>query len=244
MKFLAFFLTALLVGSSSLRAQDDGRVVKFRLLCYEHAQDTLSGLALGSAGDKLEVDFYTGGIGPQLSARFTDNKARFFKETQGADGKVITTVIAEGTLGPSGVQMFLLLPEATSKGQVYRILTFDDLESSFPMGSTRVINLAPFPIRLNLAGAEMPPIQPGDLKVYPLIKKVDEWNMFTARIEFGVKADKWVPVATQSWKASERKRDWTIVHFNSKTRAPVIRLYQDIPPWRKTVLTAPKRDSP
>ena len=75
------------------------------------------------------------------------------------------------------------------------------------------------------------------------IKQVDEWNMFTARIDFSVEGDKWVPVATQSWKASNRKRDWVITHVDPATKEPAIRLYQDIPPWHDEKLPGGTPDS-
>lgn len=221
---------------ASLAAQDDGRVVKFRVLCYEQAKETVKGFVVGAAGAKQDVEFFTGGFGPQLSGKFAGDKVRFYVEKPGPDGKPVRSVVGEGNLVASAVQMFLLLPESKPSGPVYRVLAFDDLETSFPMGSTRVINLAPFPIRLNLAGADLKPIAAGGMAVYPQVKTVDEWNMYTARIDFNVEGQQWVPAATQSWKASERKRDWVITHLDPASQTPAIRLYQDVPPWREVVL--------
>ena len=240
MKTLASVCSVLWVSIACLCAQDDGRLVKFRLLCYEQARGTLKAFVTGPEGRKQEVEFFTGGFGPQIVGKFSGGKVRFFTESIGSDGKPVSTIVAEGNLGPAAVQMFLLLPEATDKGPVYKVLTFDDLEASFPMGSTRVINLAPLPIRLNLAGADMPPIKPGGVQVYPRVKVVDEWNMFTARIDLGIEANQWVAMATQSWKASDRKRDWVITHVDPATQEPTIRLYQDIPPWREDKLPVGK----
>jgi hypothetical protein len=237
MKALSCIIAILCSSFGLLIAQEEGWSVKFRLLCYEHSKDVIKGSVAGEGGSNLEVEFFTGGFGPQVEGRFTDGKARFFVESPGPDGKPVRKIVAEGSLGTSEAQMFVLFPEPNAAdGPVYKILTFDDLEASFPMGSTRVINLAPVPIRLNLAGADLPPLKPGGVRVYPLVKKVDEWNMFTARIDFEVKAGTWVPVATQSWKASERKRDWVITRVDPKTKAPSVQLYQDIPPWREEAL--------
>jgi hypothetical protein len=236
MRTLFLFCSACWITVASLAAQSDSRVIKFRVLCYEHSQETLKGFVLGTAGEKQEVEFFTGGFGPQISAKFPGDKVRFYTEKAGPDGKPVRTVVGEGNLVDSAVQMFLLLPETKKPGPVYRVLAFDDLEAAFPMGSTRVINLAPFPIRLNLAGADLEPIKAGGMKVYPQVKVVDEWNMYTARIDFGVEADQWVPAATQSWKASERKRDWVITHIDPASQTPAIRLYQDIPPWREVAV--------
>jgi hypothetical protein len=228
-RYALIILFAVLTAGTA-PAQESGRVVKFRVLCFEHVADTFSATANSGNGSPLEFDFYTGGFGPQLVGSFTDGKARFFIETPGPDGKPVKKVVAEGNLVASNSQMFLLFP-GKEGGMPYRIHAFDDLEKSFPMGATRVINLAANPIRLTIAGAVMPPIKPGGLQTFPQVKAVDEWNMFSATIAIGLEGDQWVPISTQSWKASDRKRDWVIAHIDPLTSKPATRLYQDIPPW-------------
>jgi len=208
-------------------------MVKFRLLCYEQLKDITKAMVSGDGGGKQEVMFYSGGFGPQITGKFTGGKVRFFTEKQGPDGKPVVTIVAEGDLGPSAVQMFLLFPQAKGKSPAYKVLAFDDLEKSFPMGSTRVINLAACPIRLNLAGADMPPVKPGGMEIYPQVKKADDWNMYTARVDFALEAGQWVPVSTQSWKSSIHKRDWVITQLDPESRQPAVRIYQDLPPWRE-----------
>lgn len=210
--------------------------VSFRVLCFEHRDNVTSVLAPGSDESKIEVPLYTNDFSDPIKARFTGGKAAFYVEEKLPDGKIGRKLVAEGGLGKATRQAFVLIPTDQKTGAIYRIVAFDDSEESFPMGGTRVINLAPFPIRLNLAGAEMESIKPGGIGVYPMVKKVDEWNMYTARIDFEVKEGQWVGVATQSWKASDRKRDWVITRYDQVTRQPAIRLYQDIPPWRKQQL--------
>lgn len=219
----------------SLLAQDDARAVKFRVLCFEHVKETLKGFVMGAGGEKLEVEFFTGGFGPQIVGKFAGGKVRFYNEKPGPDGKPVRTVVGEGNLVDSPVQMFFLLPENKPNAPTYRVLAFDDEEKSFPMGATRVINLAPFQIRLNLAGADLAPIKAGGMAVYPQVKVVDEWHMYTARIDFFAQ-EQWVPVATQSWKASDRKRDWVITQMDPVSQSPAVRLYQDVPPWREVQL--------
>ena len=235
MRTFAKLLGCLLLVTGPLWAQEDAKSVKFRVLCFEHVKETQKGFVMGGGGEKLDVDFFIGGFGPQMTGRFAGGKVRFYNEKPGTDGKVVRTVVGEGNLAESPLQVFFLLPETKQGGPVYRVLAFDDEEKSFPMGATRVINLAPFQIRLNLAGSDLAPIKPGGMAVYPQVKVVDEWNMYTARIDFFAK-EQWVPVATQSWKASDRKRDWVITQMDMATNSPAIRLYQDIPPWREEAL--------
>lgn len=229
-------MATLLAGTPRLAAQAAGTDVSFRVLCFEHRDNITSAFASVDETNRVEVPFYTSDFSEPLKARFTGGKARFFVEETAPDGKKIPKVIAEGNLVNAPRQAFVLIPTDAKTGPAYRIVAFDDSVQSFPMGSTRVINLAPFAIRLNLAGTDIPPIKPGGVSVFPLVKKVDEWNMYTSRIDFEVTEGKWVAVANQSWKASDRKRDWVITRFDTASRQPAIRLYQDVPPERKQEL--------
>lgn len=230
----ALFLTILLTLSHAV-AQNEGVKVVFRLLCFEQRDgiDALWVTQPGADAGNKEVVLFTGGFSEEHEGVFAAGKAELFVEETRPDGTKSRKVLASGKLADSPRQAFLLIPTGEKSGPIYRILCFDDRESAFPMGATRLINLATFPVRLAIAEKELPPIEPGGMQIYPMVKTVDEWNMFKARIDFGVKADQWVPVSTQSWKASDQKRDWVVTSFSAETRQPVVRLYKDIPPWRK-----------
>jgi hypothetical protein len=232
----ALFAAACLVPWIPAAAQD-ARTVTFRAMCFQYMDeiDTVNLPAPGGAG-KVEIPLPTSGFTPDFKAAFSDGLARFFvNRTNPATGKEEPKLIAEGKLASGERQVFLLLP-SPDKALVYRVHAMNDDEKSFPMGATRVMNLAPLKIRLNLAGADLPPIPAGDIVIYPPVKKADEWGMYTARIDFDNGKGGWIPVATQSWKTSDRKRDLVITMLDPKTRQPAIRLYQDIPPWRQEVL--------
>lgn len=217
----------------------EGADVSFRVLCLEHRDDITSAFAAGPSSALVEVPFYTSGFSDPLRARFQGGRADLFVEEKSPDGKTTRRVVASGKLASADRQAFVLIPNDAGTGPEYRILAFDDREQSFAMGATRVINFARFPIRLNLAGTNLDPVKPGGISTFPMVRKVDEWNMFTARIEFQVAADQWIEVSTQSWKASELKRDWVVIRFDEQTRQPVIRLFQDIPPARRAMPRTP-----
>lgn len=220
---------ALAAALSPATAQQPTRDVAFRVLCYEHTQDILAAKA-PAPGGSIDVSLYVGGFGPQINGRFTGNKAILFIEEIPGDADS-RRVIAEGDLTDSPIQMFLLVPSPEAGSTPYRIHAFDDREPTFPMGGTRVINFASLPLRLTLANSEMKPIPPGASETYPMVRVADEWNMFSASLSFGLPDGRWIEASTQSWKASDRKRDWVIVRLDPATRSPDIRLYQDIPPW-------------
>ncbi len=231
------WLTAASVSLLSAHGQD-ARQVTFRVMCFKHVDDLTSASVPVKGGKEIgEVPLYTSGFSDEFEGSFDDGVARFFKEgTYPAASGAEPEVIAEGKLTSDDRQAFLLLP--SSDGKIpYRVHAMSDDVDAFPMGSTRVLNLAALPIRLNLAGSNLPPIKPGGSVIYPQVKSVDEWNMYTARIEFSNGKEGWIPVASQSWKASDRKRDIVVMALDSKTKRPSIKLYQDIPPRRQTELT-------
>jgi hypothetical protein len=232
-------LSTILISPCLAAQEASSTEISFRVLCVDHRDNVSSAFATGEGGNKVEVPLYTSDFSSIIKAKFVNGQASLFVEESMPDGKIQRKIVADGKLATGVRQAFLLIPTSSSIGPIYRIVAFEDGEETFPMGATRVINLAPFPIRLNLAGTDMPPVKPGGVSMIPQVVKVDEWNMYTTRIQFGVSADQWVDVATQSWKASNRKRDWVIARFDVTSKQPSIRQYQDVPPWRKMGLAAP-----
>ncbi len=227
------------ISPAAVSAQGSAGEISVRVLCFEYRNDITSVVAAGDRGGSIPIPLYTSGFSEPVKAKFVGGKAALYTEEAAADGKMELKLVAEGKLAEGTRQAFLLIPTDAATGAVYRIVAFPDGEDVFPMGATRVLNLAPFPIRLNLAGSDMDPIKPGGIGMYPMVKKTDDWNMYTARIKFGVAEGQWVDVSTQSWKSSDRKRDWVITRFDAATKQPVVRLYQDIPPWRQVALPTP-----
>ncbi|MGA0845554.1 MAG: hypothetical protein ACO3RV_03370 [Luteolibacter sp.] len=237
LRFFVSLISLLLIPIAPLLAQSrQGNEISFRVLCYEHRDGITEVFAPGKGDSKIDVPLYSNEFSDSIQARFAAGKASFFIEEKKADGSLEMKLVAEGKLARGNRQAFMFVPADDRNDLVYHVVAFEDDEKSFPMGGTRVINLAPFPIRLNLAGADMPAINPGGNEIYPMIRKVDEWNMYSARIDFEVSSNQWLAVAKQSWKASDRKRDWVIARYDGKRKQPMIRLYRDFPPWREKEL--------
>ncbi|GAA5484671.1 hypothetical protein [Haloferula sargassicola] len=217
----------LLATLSSLSAQST-RQVAFRTLCLQYVDDLKSALAPVKKADAAEVRLFTGGFSPVYTGQFQGGTAALFVDDPSAkEGK---RPIAQGKLGSSDRQLFLILPDPQKK-LPYRIYCMDDDTASFPMGTVRFLNLAPYEARLELAGAKMPEVKPGGSKTYPRVTAIDEWKMYQARIEFKKPDGSWATISSPSWKSSVRKRDLVIPTIDPATKRPKIYNYQDIPPW-------------
>ncbi len=220
---------------SAIAVGENDRKVVFRVLCLEHRADiTRARMDIGKDPGKFhEIVLLTGNFTDEYQSSFADNAVRFHvADATQPDGR---RIVAAGALAQSERQLFLLLPE-TDGTRPYRVFALNDDESAFPMGAVRVINLCPVMIRLNLAGADMKPIEPGKVVVYPPVRRFDEWNMYQARIDFANAKGDWVPVSSPSWKASTRKRDLVITLLDPVSHFPRIASYKDLPPWRKPQL--------
>jgi hypothetical protein len=205
--------------------------IAFRVLCTETRDEVVSVLPPKGNSSKIVVPLYVGSFSELITAKFADHKAAFYVDEKQAKGKAVRKLVAEGPLASGLRQAFIVVPSKEETGPIYRIVAFDDSDGCFPMGSTRVFNLTPFPVRLNVVGTQHDPILPGDSGMYPICKKVDEWNMYSVGIDMEIDGGRWQAIAKQSWKASDRKRDWVIITYDIATKQPKIRQYQDIPPW-------------
>lgn len=235
---VVFALLLPVLGPAVVSAQQEGREVTFRTLCFQH-QDGLMEAKVASGkgkGGAFEVPLLSGNFSEQIKARFLNETAFLFVDDATApDGR---KVIARGKLASAKLQIFLLLPDP-SKKMPYRIVAMNDDEKSFPMGSVRILNLCPGPVRFNFAGTDMKPIQPGKIVVYPPVKSIDEWGMYQVGIAYGTPEGKWITVATPSWKSVNLKRDFVITALDPRSKQPRISYYKDIPPWRKPNLVVP-----
>ncbi len=202
--------------------------VSFRTLCVKYQDDIRSAYALSGKGGSIEVALYTGSLSEVYQGSFNDGIATLYVEDSSAPGG--KRIVAAGKLASAPRQLFLLVPDPDKK-HPYRIQCLPDDVRSFPMGGVRFVNLTPYNSRLRLAGATLPPVKPGSSQTYPKVVKVNEWNMYQAKIELQAPSGKWAPIASPAWKALDAKRDVVIATIDPRNRQPRILSYQDIPPW-------------
>lgn len=204
--------------------------IDFRVLCLETRDNVISVLPPKGNPRKTVIPLFVGSLSEPITAKFADQQAAFYIDEKQPRGKIERKLVASGPLASGSRQVFIILPSNGNEGPVYRIIAFDDSDGVFPMGATRVLNLTPYPIRLNIAGKDQDPIKPDDAGLYPINKEVDEWNMYSVGIDLEVKEQEWKRISKQSWKASDRRRDWVVITYDVATKQPTIRQYQDSPP--------------
>lgn len=210
----------------------EARKVAFRTFCVQPHAD-LTGLWLPAANKKgggaAKVSVYAGSFSPVTEALFKGADAVFFA-SEPKDGASLAPV-AQGKLAKSARQLFVFVPVTKGGLAGYDIRAFDDDMDSFKLGSVRAVNLATVPVRFTLAGEVLAPIEPSGQVVYPPSKKVNEYGMYPAVVEFKGEGDKWVRIYSTSWKASERRRELVITMTDEKLKQNLVKMFSDDPPW-------------
>ena len=142
--------------------------------------------------------------------------------------------MGKAKLGKSARQLFVFAPNVDAKSESpYRVLAFDDDEKSFPMATVRAINLASVPVRYDFSGGVQVEIAPGQSLQLPQAKEVNEYNLYHVTVNYKNAAGEWVESSTTNWKSSEKKREIAVTEFSNDSQTLTVRLYGDLPPWRK-----------
>jgi hypothetical protein len=240
----------LMIAAAPLSSAGPARKVQFRTLCIERAEE-VDKVVIPGSGKKAkpqEVVLYTD-LSPVIDGVFGTDEAVFYGEKTGANGKVERIPIGKAKLGKSARQLFVFTPTAHAEGELpegelaagtsaegklaYRVLAFDDDEKSFPMGRVRAINLAPVAVRYALSEAEQIEVAAGESAQLPHPSEVNDYNLYPVTVEYKNDDGEWVVGSNTNWKSSEKKREIAVTNFSVGDKLLTVRLYGDIPPWRK-----------
>lgn len=205
------------------------RKLAFRTLCMGYVGEIKK---VYLAGDGTEVPLYTD-ISPVVEGTFQAGAASFLIEPPAPDDKEAEKPIATGRLASSNRQLFVFVPvkEPKEGEAAYTVKCYDDDTSTFAMGNIRAINLAPVPVRFQLAGQTTPQIPSGKYALFPHSKINNDYNMYPVVVEFLSANGEWVKGQSVSWKATDRRREVVITLVDLKFKQPVVRIYSDFPSW-------------
>lgn len=229
MRHILLTCAALALALPTASAQT--RKVAFRTLCLEFSRDIQSVLLPGTTPAEAQTIPLFTDLSPVVEASFADNKVTFLLGGNAEGDK--PEIAAQGRLAKSQRQLFLLVPNHAEGKPAYSIHCYDDDTRSFGMGHVRAINLAPVPVRFQLAGQQTPEIPPTKFAQFPHSKKVNGYNMYPVVVEFLSGNGSWVPGQSVSWKSTDRRREIVITLVDSKFNQPTVRLYSDFPPWQQ-----------
>jgi len=212
-----------------LDAQEEGRAVRLRTLCFEMVpgaprEVVVSGdPTLESRGD---VALSRRLSSEQIGLSITGTAVRLGLVGTSDDGKPVLNAMAQASLPSTGSQFLLLLvPSGEKEGEVYRCLVLPDEAKAFPAGAFRFVNLSPSRLRFAL-GSQPIQVAPGEIKIMDKVAGAREDGRFpyiAQHHEGGV----WNRLSTGYWTSHETTRSLQVVYLDPRTNRLTLRGFDD-----------------
>jgi hypothetical protein len=221
---------AVLVALAAPLSAQDSKKITFRTLCLTHV-DGVKMLYLpgDEPGQFTEAPLFREVFSLPAEATVKGGKASFLLSKDApAPGKPPAALPAVAIPGSSKI-LFLFLPNPGKKEAPYQIVAMPDDESSFPLGTTKTINLTPANLRFEL-GEQSIEVAPGKTTIIPAVKKVNHLNQFDAKVSYEIKPDEFVVFYNTRWRSVAAKRDIAVAFVEPTTKKPTVNLYEDAPP--------------
>lgn len=228
MRLILLFLVPVLF-LPLLHAQEKGRSVRLRTLCFEMVSGAprdvvVSGdPTLSSRGD---VALSRRISSEQVSILVTGDVVRLGEVVTSDDGKPVLEAVAQSRIPSTGSQFLLLLvPSGKKEGEVYRCLVLPDEAKAFPAGAFRFVNLSASRLRFAL-GSEVVEVAPGAVKVVAKIGGIREDGRLpyvAQHHEAGV----WNRLSTGYWTSHEKARSLQVVYLDPRTKRLTLRGFDD-----------------
>lgn len=239
MRSRSFLIGTLLVACAGLLpAQTKETGVTFRAVCFRHCGGltSLHFRAQGSDGMK-ELALWTAEFTRPDRMKIADGKAVFYVPDTTPNAKEPFKPLASVAVPDSPRLLFLFLPAAAPatgnpapanpNANPYEILVMAADDRSYPLGQTRVLNLAPTATRISL-GEQQKVLAPMKTEIIPKPTRLNRYDQYNVLIEF-LRGEEWMRVSNTRWKSSDRKRDLVIIFLDPVSKRPMASLFQDAP---------------
>ncbi|WP_265594067.1 hypothetical protein [Haloferula sp. BvORR071] len=227
-------LTLVLVLAAPLPlAAEEARKITLRTLCFSHVNNVKKlYLPAAEGGGLVEVPLFTEVFSLPIQATVTDNKASFFlSSTPPTPGKPAPALPAVNVPASAKV-LFLFLPNPGKPEAPYLVVPMADDESSFPLGTTKAINLTPANVRFDLGELSADKgklVGPGKTVIIEAVRKVNHLNQYDAKVLFETAPKEFTEFYNSRWRSVSKKRDIAIVYMDPVSKMPAVNLYEDAP---------------
>lgn len=225
---------------SLLLAQEASKI-SLRTLCFKRVGSVKELLLLtGTEEDPkpIPVPLYISIYSDEIPVEISRDTLTFALEKKGPDGEPTYEVVAEGKLEKGARQVAVFIPSGDPK-KPYRVLTIDETEAAFPLGSTLIVNLSPEPTRFTI-GEHDNIVASGKTLRVPIATDVNDLKQATVRVYVPTPEKKWRAVSSTVWKALPNYRNIAISYQNPRNGRTSVNCYQEVPPWRLPKFDAPE----
>lgn len=156
-----------------------------------------------------EVPLSTANIVGPIRAELREGRLGIHRRDEGPDGTEVYPLISGLRLpGDARRVLVLLAPTGEDEGEIYRSLVFPNDPQGFPLGTYRMVNLSPYPVR-GVVGKSIVRAKPGGTG--NLKPEGEPGSVQPARFEYHSK-DRW-NLLTETRCAVRKDRRWLMCVF-------------------------------
>lgn len=234
-------LALILALLPSLLLAQEARKISLRTLCFKRVGAVKELLLLTGTEDDpkpIPVPLYISIYSDEIPVEISRDTLTFALEKEGPDGEPTYQIVAEGKLQEGARQVAVFIPSGDPK-MPYSVLSIDDTEAAFPLGSTFIVNLCPEPTRFTI-GEHDEIVASGKTARVAIATNVNDLKQATVRVYVPGPDKKWRPVSSTVWKALPDYRNIAISYLNPRNGRTSVNCYQEVPPWRLPKFDAPE----
>ena len=221
-------LACFLACAGALSGQSNEANIIYRTLCFRQVNNITSLHVRGPGeGGMKEMPLWTAEFTRPDKMKLVDGKAVFFVPDKSPEAKEPFKPVAQVAVPPTNRVLFLFLPAPEGSPAPYEVRALAADEKSYPLGQTRVLNMAPVAMRIHLGENERV-VGPGKGDILPKPKSLNKYDQFNVLIEFQ-RGEERMRVSNTRWKSSDRKGDLVIAFIDPVTKLPVSNLFEDVP---------------
>jgi hypothetical protein len=224
---LRHFLAAVCLLIPSVLSAQEAPTIQVSVFCFRYA-GSLQSLELKSGAESTAtVELSTANLVGPVKAVVENGSVTFFQKPITEDGAPLPAAAIKLPAGCARA-VVVLVPAAEGEALPYRGFAFDHDGRSFPMGSMKIVNLSPYPVRWNIGG-KVTGLKPGGIEGFQ--PKGEPGSNQNVVFQFQ-KDERWLPMTTTRWAVRDDRRYLMCIYEDPATRRMGLRSIPDrtLPP--------------
>lgn len=222
MTYLRRLLVAVLACLPLAASAEPPPTAAISVFCFRYAGDLQSLLVKSGAESTETVELSTANLVGPVKAVVEDGAVLFFQKPAGEGAAPRPAAAVKLPVGCTRA-VVVLVPAAQGEALPYRGFAFSHENRAFPMGSMKIVNLSPYPVRWNIGG-EVMGLRPGGVEGFrPKGEPGSNQN-----VVFQVEKDgRWLPLTTTRWAVRDDRRYLMCVYEDPATKRMGLRSIPD-----------------
>lgn len=192
------------------------------VFCFRYAGDLQSLLVKSGEESTEAIELSTANLVGPVKAVVEKGAVMFFQKPAG-EGAAPRPAASIKLPADAKRAVVVLVPAAEGEALPYRGFAFSHENRAFPMGSMKIVNLSPYPVRWNIGG-EVMGLRPGGVEGFRPKGEPGSNQNVVFQVE---KEGRWLPLTTTRWAVRDDRRYLMCLYEDPATRRMGLRSIPD-----------------